>query len=112
MVPLDVDEKIRRVISRFPPPHRDDILRLWEQWVATSPAPPYYVGWSAFAREVDDSQQLYSEKRIYMRRVTNELRELEVPKTMWQKVAKALAAVASFFLVVFLALSRVARGAD
>jgi len=50
--------------------------------------------------------------RVYLKRVTNELRELEVPLTNWQKVAKALAAVASVFLVIFLALSRVMRGAE
>ncbi len=113
MIPPDYDEKIRRVIASFPEPHRSEILKRWTEWAMTTDAePPYHVAWSEFASQLDDPNVLYSERRVYLRRVTNELRDLEVPKTRWQKVARALAAVASFFLIVFLALSRLARGAE
>ena len=47
-----------------------------------------------------------------MKRVKNDLRDFESPPKGWHKVAKALAAVASIFLVLFLALARVFRVAE
>jgi len=112
MIPLEYDEKIRRVIAGFPQPYRDEILAAWDEWVASNPEPPFYRAWAQHASTLDDPEALYSDRRVYLRRITNELRELEGPKTIWRKVAKALAAMASFFLIVFLALSRLARGAE
>ncbi len=112
MIPTEWEEKLEKVIDGFPSPYDQSIRNLWEEWLASSPESPYYNSWSNFAVARDDQELLYSEKRIYVKRVTNELRELEIPLTTWQKVAKALAAVASIFLVIFLAISRVARATE
>jgi hypothetical protein len=108
----DAEKQIVATIEEFPEPHRSNIMGLWNKWLATNPEPPFYSSWSDFSDQYDDSSSLYNEQRIYLKRVKNELRDLEVPLTLWQKIAKGLAAVASVFLVVFLALSRVARGSD
>ncbi len=108
----ETERQIIATIQEFPEPHKSDILSLWDEWVASKPEPPFYSSWSEFSNQYDDSSSLYNEQRIYLKRVKNELKEIEVPLTMWQKIAKGLAAVASVFLVVFLALSRVARGSD
>ncbi|MHA1772010.1 MAG: hypothetical protein ACTSYL_03980 [Candidatus Thorarchaeota archaeon] len=112
MIDTEIDTRIRKVIAGIPSPHKNDLLTIWEGWIATNPEPPFYVSWSDYSAQWDDSEALYTERRVYLRRITNELRDIEVPKTMWQKAAKALAAVASAFFVIFLALSRVARGAE
>ena len=112
MLPKDWDTRVQESIERFPQPHRDKILAAWYEWLQTSPEPPLYESWSEYSTKFDDQEALYTETRVYLKRVTNELRDLEVPMTTWQKVAKALAAVASVFLVIFLALSRVMRGAE
>jgi hypothetical protein len=105
-------QKIRTNIEGFPEPHRQDILQLWGEWLETSPESPLHESWVAFSAKADDQDALYTERRVYLKRVKNDLRELEVPLTNWQKVAKALAAVASVFLVLFLALSRVFRATE
>ena len=112
MIPIEWEEKIRKAIERFSPPHNTTILGYWDEWLATNPVSPFYESWSEFASLKDDKEALYTEARVYLKRVTNDLREFEVPLRTWQKVAKALAAVASIFLVIFLALSRVARASD
>ncbi len=112
MISDEWNSKIRDSIDGFPEPHRTTIHEIWEDWLETDPTKPYYESWSAFASKRDDSDALYTELRVHIKRVTNELRELEVPPTMWQKVAKALAAVASIFLVIILAISRVARASE
>ncbi|UCE11141.1 MAG: hypothetical protein JSW61_04170 [Candidatus Thorarchaeota archaeon] len=103
---------MRTEIERFPSPYREDILNIWNDWLDTDPVPPYYLSWSEFSSQRDDSEALYTETRVYLKRVRNEIRNHELPMTLWQKVAKGLAAIASVFLVIFLALSRVARGSD
>ena len=103
---------MRKSIEQFPQPHRDKILTAWNEWVQTNPEAPYYESWSKYSTKIDNEEALYTETRVYLKRVTNELREFEVPLTNWQKIAKALAAVASVFLVIFLARSRVMRGAE
>ena len=112
MIPTDWEEKIEKVIQSFPPPHKSSISAIWDEWLNTNPEPPYHSDWSDFSSIKDDHEALYTETRVYMKKVANELRELEVPLTTWQKVAKAFAAVASLFLVIFLAISRVARASD
>ncbi len=112
MIPTEWEDKIRNSIQRFPPPHTEIILGYWEEWLSTGPESPFFESWREFASMKDDREALYTEIRVYIKRVTNDLREFEVPLGTWQKVAKALAAVASIFLVVFLALSRVARASD
>ncbi len=112
MISQDLITKIREVVEGFPLPHKTSILEIWDRWVESDPAEPYYESWSTFASKYDDNEALYTEMRVYIKRVANELREIEVPPTMWQKVAKALAAVASIFLVVILAISRVARASE
>ncbi len=112
MIPIEWKEKIRKTIERFSAPHNTTILGYWDEWLATNPVAPFYESWSEFTSLRDDQEALYTEARIYLKRVTNDLREFEVPLRTWQKVAKALAAVASIFLVIFLALSRVARASD
>ena len=106
------EEKVRKTIEGFPLAHRDDILKVWNEWLETNPEPPLYKSWSEFSLKLDDTEALYTERRVLLKRVTNELRDLEVPLSNWQKVAKALAAVASLFLVLFLALSRAFRIAE
>lgn len=112
MLPDDWDSQVRSSIERFPQPHKDKILGAWYEWLQTNPEPPFYESWSEYSTRYDDQEALYTETRVYLKRVTNELRDLEIPMTTWQKVAKALAAVASVFLVIFLALSRVMRAAE
>lgn len=106
------ENSIRNTITSFPKPHRDTILEIWSEWLQTNPEPPLYESWSEFASLRDDPDSLFTETRIYIKRVTNELKDLEIPKTIWQKIAKALAAVASVFLVIFLAISRAFRSTE
>jgi hypothetical protein len=108
----DWEQKIRITIEGFPEPHRQDILRIWNEWLETNPESPLHESWVTFSAKADDEEALYTERRVYLKRIKNDLRELEVPLTNWQKVAKALAAVASVFLVLFLALSRVFRATE
>ena len=83
------------------------LMTLWDEWLNTDPGPPFYQSWEEFATQHDDPLTLFDETRVYVKRVRNELRDMEVPKTFWQKAAKALAAAAGVFVLVFLALSRV-----
>ena len=108
----DWQDKIRDTIEGFPEPHREDILQLWIEWLETNPESPFYESWTVFSAKADDEHALYTERRVYLKRVKNDLRDLEIPLKGWQKAAKALAAVASVFLVLFLALSRVFRAAE
>jgi hypothetical protein len=108
----DWQDKIRDTIEGFPEPHREEILQLWIEWLETSPESPLYESWVVFSTKADDEEALYTERRVYIKRVKNDLRDIEIPLKGWQKVAKALAAVASVFLVLFLALSRVFRAAE
>jgi hypothetical protein len=112
MIPYEWEQKIAGVIRGFPEPQGSSILNVWHEWLASNPEKPFHEGWSEFASSRDDPDALYTETRVYFKRVSNELRELEIPLGTWQKVAKALAAVASIFLVIFLAISRVARASD
>ena len=97
-------ELLKEIIADYRKRHGWDI--------ETNPEPPLYKSWSEFSLKLDDTEALYTERRVLLKRVTNELRDLEVPLSNWQKVAKALAAVASLFLVLFLALSRAFRIAE
>ncbi|MFX0056345.1 MAG: hypothetical protein ACFFAX_08045 [Promethearchaeota archaeon] len=112
MLPTEWESSVRKSIEQFPQSQRDKILAAWHEWLQTNPESPYYKSWSEYSTRIDDQEALYTETRVYIKRVTNELRDFEVPLTNWQKIAKALAAVASVFLVIFLALSRVMRGAE
>ena len=108
----DCDNKIRNTIEGFPEPHRDEILQLWIEFMETNPEAPLYESWTTFSTSADDEEALYTQRRVYLKRVKNDLRDIEIPLKGWQKVAKGLAAVASVFLVLFLALSRVFRAAE
>ena len=108
----DWEHKIRDTIEGFPEPHRQDILNLFIEWIETNPQSPLFESWIAFSSKVDDEEALFTQRRVYLKRVKNDLRDEEIPLKGWQKVAKALAAVASVFLVLFLALSRVFRAAE
>ena len=112
MIQEEWELKIRDIINGFPQPYQDTIVQYWDEWLTNNPEPPFFESWSNFASMKDDSEALFTETRVYLKRVTNELRDREIPLSTWQKVAKALAAVASIFLVIFLALSRVARASD
>jgi hypothetical protein len=78
-------------------------------WLKTNPETPLYQSWTDHSSIIDDNEALYTEKRVHLRKITNELREMEIPLKRWQKVAKVLASAASVFLVIFLALSRAMR---
>lgn len=106
------ENRIQTTIESFPQPYRDEILQLFFEWIETDPQSPLYSDWTEFSNKIDDQSALYTEKRVYLKRVKNELRDMENPPKKWQKAAKALAAVASVFLVIFLAISRVFRGAE
>ncbi len=108
-IPDDWESRVQEIINGFPSPHREDILEQWNKWVESNPENPLYQSWADHASIIDDQEALYTERRVFLKKVTNELREMEIPLTRWQKVAKTLAAVASVFLVIFLALSRVVR---
>jgi len=108
----DWENKIRTTIEGFPEPHREDILQLWIEWLETNPESPLYESWVTFSAKADDEEALYTERRVYLKRVKNDLRDMEIPLKGWQKVAKGLAAVASVFLVLFLAISRLFRAAE
>ena len=105
----DWETKIRTTIEGFPEPHRKDILELFDEWIATNPEAPLYESWVDFSSKSDGEEALFTQRRVYLKRVKNDLRDMEIPLKGWQKVAKALAAVASVFLVIFLALSRALR---
>ncbi|MDH4213901.1 MAG: hypothetical protein OEV85_08265 [Candidatus Thorarchaeota archaeon] len=107
-----ISDSVRETIEAFPEPHRSEILELWQEWLETDPQYPLYLSWSEFSAKDDDQNELFTERRVYLKRVKNELRDQEVPLKLWQKVAKGLAAVASLFLIVFLAISRVFRVSD
>ena len=108
----DWEVKIRTTIEGFPEPHREEILDIWYRWLETNPEAPLYKSWTAFSESADDKEALYTERRVYLKRVKNDLRDMEIPLKGWQKVAKALAAVASVFLVLFLAISRLFRATE
>ena len=112
MIPVEWEDKITAIIEQFPSPYNNSVLGVWDEWLKTNPDSPFYESWSDFSSARDDEEALYTETRVYFKRVTNELREREIPPTSLQKIAKALAAVASIFLVIFLAISRVARASD
>lgn len=108
-LPNDWETRVQEVIEGFPDPYREEILELYIEWIETSPEQPLYQSWTEYSSKIDDQEALYTERRIYLRKVANELRDTEIPLKRWQKVAKALAAVASVFLVIFLAISRAMR---
>jgi hypothetical protein len=108
----NIVDSVRDTIDVFPEPHRSEILELWEDWLDTNPQCPLYLSWSEFSTKSDDPNELFTERRVYLKRVKNELRDREIPLNLWQKVAKGLAAIASLFLIAFLAISRVFRVAD
>jgi len=108
----EIIESVQKKIEEFPEPHRSEVRDLWDEWLDTDPQSPLYVSWTEFSSAFDDQTALFTERRVFLKRVKNELRELEVPLKAWQKVAKGLAAVASVFLIIFLAISRVFRVTD
>ena len=108
----DWENRVHETINGFPSPHREKILEQWYAWIKTNPETPLYQSWADHSSVIDDQEALYTERRVFLKKVTNELREMEIPLTRWQKVAKALAAAASVFLVIFLALSRAMRVAE
>ncbi len=108
-IPNDWESRVQEVIEGFPAPHKEEMLELYVEWVGTHPEQPLYKSWTEYSARIDDQEALYTERRIYLRKIANELREMEIPLKRWQKVAKALAAVASVFLVIFLAISRAMR---
>lgn len=108
-LPEDWESRVRETINGFPSPHREEILEQCYEWFKTNPETPLYQSWMDYSSKIDDQEALYTERRVYLRKITNELREMEIPLTRWQRVAKVLAAVASVFLVMFLALSRAMR---
>ncbi len=108
-IPDNWETRIQEVIEGFPSPHKDEILELYLEWIETNPEKPLYQNWTEYSSKIDDQEALYTDRRVYLRKVKNELRVMEIPLKRWQKVAKALAAVASIFLVVFLAISRAMR---
>jgi hypothetical protein len=105
-------DSVREIIEDFPEPHRNEILELWDKWLETEPQIPLYISWSEYSVQGDDQNALFTERRVYLKRVKNELRDHEIPLRTWQKVAKGLAAVASLFLILFLAISRIFRVSD
>ena len=105
----DWETQVREVIEGFPAPHREEILEIYIEWIETNPEEPLYQSWTEYSSKIDDQEALYTEKRVYLKKVANTLREMEIPLKRWQKVARALAAVASVFLVIFLAISRAMR---
>lgn len=108
-LPDDWENRIQETIRGFPSPHREEILEQWFRWLKTNPNAPLYDSWATYSSNFDDQEALYTERRVYLKKIVNELRDFEIPMTRWQKVAKTLAAVASVFLVIFLALSRAMR---
>jgi hypothetical protein len=108
-IPDDWESRVHETINGFPSPHREEILEQWYKWLKGNPETPLYQSWADHSSIIDDQEALYTERRVYLRKIANELREMEVPLTRWQRVAKVLAAVASVFLVIFLALSRAMR---
>ncbi len=112
MLPDEWERKVRRAIDKYPSPIRDQVLAIWEEWLKSEPHAPFYINWNEFSSRYDDQEALYTDLRVYLKKVTNELKEFEVPPTMRQRVSKALAAIVSIILVILLALSRVARASE
>lgn len=112
MLPDELEMKVRKVIDRYPPSIREQVLYIWEDWLKSTPRAPFYLNWDEFSSRYDDQEALYTDLRVYLKKVTNELKEYEVPPTMRQRISKALAAIVSVILVILLALSRVARASE
>ena len=108
----DWELEIQKTIEEFPEPHRQEVLDLWIEWLKTDPEAPLYENWERYSSKIDDEEALFTQRRVYLKRVRNDLRDMEIPLKGWQKAAKVLAAVASVFLVLFLALSRVFRATE
>ncbi len=108
-IPDDWETRVQEIIEGFPAPHKEEILELYIEWIKSNPELPLYQNWADYSAKIDDQEALYTERRVYLKKVTNKLRGMEIPLNRWQKVAKALAAVASVFLVIFLAISRAMR---
>jgi hypothetical protein len=105
----DWETRIQEMIQGFPDPHREEILETYIEWIETNPEQPLYQSWAEYSSKIDDQEALYTERRVYLKKVANELREMEIPPTRWQRIARVLASVASVFLVIFLAISRAMR---
>ncbi|TXT55853.1 MAG: hypothetical protein BAJATHORv1_30236 [Candidatus Thorarchaeota archaeon] len=99
-------------IEKIPSPHKENVLDIWERWLESKPQQPYFEDWFIFAQQYDNQQELFTETRVYIRMVRNALKDLETPKTIYRKVRKAIVSIASFFFVIFLAISRFARAGD
>ncbi len=112
MIDNEVEARISTVIDRFPEPHGAEIREIWSKWTSTNPEAPLHLSWSRYAADFEEQSLLYSERRVYLRRITNELRDAETPRNSWQRIAKALAAMASAFFLFFMALTRAARAAE
>ena len=108
-LPDDWENRVQDTINGLPSPHREEILEQWYEWLKTNPETPLYQSWTDHSSTIDDQEALYTERRVHLKKITNELRDMEIPMNRWQRVAKTLAAVASIFLVAFLALSRAMR---
>jgi len=106
MMDEDWERIIEHSIEGFPMQERDAILEIWNDWLLTSPTTPFYTNWEEFASLRDDPNTLYSETRIYIKKIRNKIRDMEIPQTNRQRFARALAAVASIFVVFFMAISR------
>ena len=106
MIDENWEKTIEHKIDGFPEKERNAIFAIWNDWLDSSPTTPFYQSWEEFAAERDDPMELYSETRVYVKRVRNDLRDMEIPQSNRQKIARALAAVASIFVVFFVAVSR------
>lgn len=106
MIDENWEKIIEQKIDGYPERERNAILEIWYDWLDSSPTVPYYESWEEFAAERDDPITLYSETRVYVKRVRNELRDMEIPQSNRQRIARALAAIASIFVVFFVAISR------
>lgn len=100
------EREIREKINLFPKGERDKILHIWNQWLDSNPVAPYYESWIEFASHYDDSTALYTDTRVYIKRVRNELKNFEIPKSNRQRVAEILAAIAGVFVLIFVTISR------
>ncbi len=104
--------RIEGIIEGFPEPHRDIVRGLWNKWLKQNPAPIYFENWDNFIKKNYTPEPLYDEVMIFIKRISNELKELEFPPKGWQKVTKVLASATGALVVGVMILSRILRATE
>ncbi|MEM2141692.1 MAG: hypothetical protein QXS20_11035 [Candidatus Thorarchaeota archaeon] len=110
--PQEMERKVNRILSALPTEDRTYVSRLWSEWRASEPVVPLYMSWLNFALARGNDESLFDRRTISIRRIANEIRDMEVPKSTRQRIVAALSALATAFFLVIMALSRLVRASE